>query len=63
MIRGRPGGGGHPGMGSGGMSRVTSDISMNSRSRIFFATFVARDAAGLKGPGLLRDPMYTCSAA
>ena len=50
-------------MGSGGMSRVTSDISMKSRSRIFFATFGARDAAGLKGPGLLRDPTYIGSAA
>ena len=45
-------------MGSGGMSRVTSDISMKSRSRIFFATFGARDAAGLKGSGVLRDPTY-----
>ncbi len=31
-------------------SIVTSDISMNSRSRIFLTTFIGRDAAGLKGP-------------
>ncbi len=32
-------------------SIITSDISINSNSRIFLTTFVGRDAAGLKGPG------------
>ena len=38
-------------------SREISDISMNLRSRVFFATFVGRTDAGLYGPGPTRpDP-------
>ena len=48
---GRPG---RPIAGSGEVSIVTSDISTKSRSRIFFATLGASEAAGLNGPGLAR---------
>ena len=48
---GRPG---RPIAGSGEVSIVTSDISTKSRSRIFFATLGASEAAGLNGPGLVR---------
>ena len=47
---GRLGGGGRPRTCSTPASMVTSDISTNSRSRIFFVTLVEREAAGLKGP-------------
>ena len=42
----------------------TSEISTNSRSRIFLATLGASEAAGLKGPGLLRagSPTIGCAS-
>ena len=49
-IEGRACSGGWPGVGVGGSSREISDISTYSRSRIFFATLVGREAAGLYGP-------------
>ncbi len=51
---GRHGGTGRQGVDSGGVSMVTSDMSTNSNSSTFFATFGASVATGLKGPGLFR---------
>ena len=49
------GGGGRPGTWVGSVSTVTSDISRNSRSRIFLTTFVGREADGLNGPVACRS--------
>ncbi len=57
---GRLGTKGRPAVGSGAASMVTSAISTNSRSRIFFATLGASVAAGLNGPGLLRPMSPLC---
>lgn len=35
------------------MSTDTSDISINSRSRILFTSLGGREATGLNGPGVL----------
>ena len=45
------GGGGRPGGWGRSSSAITSDISRNSKSRIFLNTLCGRDAIGLKGPG------------
>ena len=50
---------GRPIAGSGEVSIVTSDISTKSRSRIFFATLGASEAAGLNEPGLVRPSSQT----
>ena len=57
VIIGREGCRGREGVGSGGASIVTSDISTNSNPNTFFATFGASVAAGLNGPTLLRGVM------
>ena len=52
MIGSRAGGGGRPGTCGITSSMVTSDISTNSKSSIFFTTFGAMVAAGFNGPGV-----------
>ncbi len=54
MTIGRHGGTGREGVDSGGVSMVTSDMSTNSNSSTFFATFGASVATGLNGPSLFR---------
>ena len=47
-------------------SSVTSDISTNSRSRIFFTTLAGSEAAGLKGVGFdvpAVEPVPVCEGA
>ena len=50
VIGGRAGGGARPGTWGGASLVVSSDISTNSKSRIFLTTLGGRDAAGLYGP-------------
>ena len=57
----RAGGGGRPGTGVVTSVAVTSEISTNSRSRIFFRTFGASAAAGLNGPGCASSPAAAVS--
>ena len=45
------GAGGQPGVRAISMTAVTSDISKNSRFRIFFTTLCGREAVRLNGPG------------
>ena len=60
----RAGGSGRPGTCRGASSIVTSDISMNSRSNIFFTTLADSAAAGLNGPGRVRSVLIAdCPAA
>ena len=49
VIGRRAGAGGRPGVFSRLSSMVTSDISTNSKSRIFFTSLGGREAAGLNG--------------
>jgi hypothetical protein len=49
-VIGKRAGGARPGACDGASLAVSSDISTNSRSRIFLTTFGGRDAAGLYGP-------------
>ena len=40
---------------------MSSDISTNSRSRIFFTTLGGSDAAGLNGPGIPIGKEMVCA--